>query len=61
MRGCVRTYLREHLVLAPPPQSYGEQVVDHGGRLQADDAVVVVLGDPAQHGVSVGLGSVGAF
>ena len=57
----MRTYLREHLVLAPPPQSYGEQVVDHGGRLQADDAVVVVLGDPAQHGVSVGLGSVGAF
>lgn len=52
---CVRTHLRQHLVLAPPAQRDGQKVVHHRGRLQADDAVVVVLGNPAEDGVSVGL------
>lgn len=48
-------YLRQHLKLASSPQSDGQQVIDHRGALQADEAVAPVLGDPAQHGVPVGL------
>lgn len=48
-------YLREHLILPPPAQSYRQQVVHHGGRLQADDPIVVVLGNPAQDRIAISL------
>lgn len=49
------THLWQHLVLTPPTQRYSQQVIHHRGRLQADDAIVVVFRNPAQDGVSVGL------
>lgn len=48
-------YLRQHLKLASSPKSNGQQVVDHRGALQTDEAVAPVLGDPAEHGIPVGL------
>lgn len=58
---CVKAALRkatdlwQHLVLASPAQSYGQQVVHHRSRLQTDDPVIVMFGNPAQDSITVGL------
>lgn len=52
-------YLRQHLKLASSPKCNGQQVIDHGGTLQAGEAVTPVLGYPAQHSVPVGLETAG--
>lgn len=49
------THLWQHLVLASPAQSYSQQVVHHRGRLQADDAIIVVFRNSAQDSVTIGL------